>query len=221
MKVSQVRIDKLIPHPRNYRSHPEDQLAHIAASIEANGFYRNVVLAADGATILAGHGVVEAARRLGRKAVPAVTTEFAADDPKALKILAGDNEISKLGEIDDRMLTDMLREIQQTDYGLLGTGFDEMSLAALLMVTRPAAEIADFDAASEWAGMPDYEDAKKAVFVKVAFRSKEDRAAFMQEKLGLSEGDARSYGDGSIYSTWYPPMEDDDLASLGWVKGRG
>lgn len=47
-------IDELRAHPRNYRRHPDDQLAHIMRSIELHGFYRAVVIARDG-TVLAGH----------------------------------------------------------------------------------------------------------------------------------------------------------------------
>jgi hypothetical protein len=65
-----VAVDDLKPHPRNYRIHPEDQLQHIIRSIQEH-FYRNVVAAREG-TILAGHGVVIAARKLGLSKVPVV-----------------------------------------------------------------------------------------------------------------------------------------------------
>jgi ParB-like chromosome segregation protein Spo0J len=67
--VEMVPIDELRPHPRNYRVHPEDQLAHVEHSMRTNGVYRNVVAARDG-TILAGHGVVLAARKIGLAEVP-------------------------------------------------------------------------------------------------------------------------------------------------------
>ena len=59
-------VEDLTPHPQNYRDHPQDQIAHIVRSIEEHGFYRNVVVAKDN-TILAGHGVVQAAQQLGMK----------------------------------------------------------------------------------------------------------------------------------------------------------
>lgn len=69
MKTELVALSKLKPHPRNYRKHPADQLAHIKASIKQHGFYRNVVVAKDD-TILAGHGVVQAAKEMKVKQVP-------------------------------------------------------------------------------------------------------------------------------------------------------
>ncbi len=40
-EVEHAAVEGLKPHPRNYRTHPEDQLAHLVASIEEHGFYRN------------------------------------------------------------------------------------------------------------------------------------------------------------------------------------
>jgi len=94
-----VPVASLKPHPVNYRKHPEDQLRHIERSVKEHGFYRNVVVARDG-TILAGHGVVLAAKRLKRDKVPVIRLPLAADDLRALKVLTSDNEISRLAEVD-------------------------------------------------------------------------------------------------------------------------
>jgi ParB-like chromosome segregation protein Spo0J len=71
LRAEFVPLASLKPHPRNYRIHPDDQLEHIIKSIQEHGFYRNVVAARDG-TILAGHGVVQAALKMGLKGVPVV-----------------------------------------------------------------------------------------------------------------------------------------------------
>jgi hypothetical protein len=116
----QVPLDQLHPHPRNYRSHPEDQLLHLVESIKVNGVYKNVVATRDG-TLLAGHGVVEAARLAGLTSVPVIRLDLDPESAAALKILVADNEISHLGEVDDRHLSELLREIGETT-GLLATG---------------------------------------------------------------------------------------------------
>jgi ParB-like chromosome segregation protein Spo0J len=103
-RTVRVPIGDLKPHPRNYQKHPADQLKHIQASIAAHGYYRNIVVARDN-TILAGHGVVEASRAMGKKRVPVVRLDVAPDDPRALKVLTSDNEISNLAEVDDRGCT--------------------------------------------------------------------------------------------------------------------
>ena len=210
-KIEQVDPATLKPHPRNYATHPEDQLDHLVASIREHGFYRNVVIARDG-TILAGHGAVEAAQRCNLRKIPVVRLNIAPGSARALKVLTGDNEIRHLIEVDDRALTELLREIHETDDGdLLGTGYDDEMLAALAMVTRPASEIEDADAAAEWAGMPQYEPdggIERSVRLVVHFRSKDDRAKFFAEH-SIGENN-----EPQAVSVWWPARENDDRRSV-------
>ena len=62
-KYQQIDIETLIPHPRNYKKHPDDQIKHLCESINENGIFRPIVIAEDN-TILAGHGVVLACKKL-------------------------------------------------------------------------------------------------------------------------------------------------------------
>lgn len=204
-------LDELRPHPRNYRAHPEDQLDHIARSIELHGFYRNVVIARDG-TILAGHGVVLAARRLGRESVPVFRVDVEPDDVAALQLLAGDNEISNLAGVDDRALSELLRELAAVDVShLLGTGFDELSLAALAMVTRPASEIAGMDEAGEWLGLPGFETPDETPTLLVKFDDDDGRRAFL-ELVGYGVDRVSRIGGG--HTIWWPDRPQNDLQSL-------
>jgi ParB-like chromosome segregation protein Spo0J len=199
-----VEITSLTPHPRNYRNHTDDQIDHIIASMRDAGIYRSVVVAADG-TILAGHGIVLAAQKIGLDTMPVVRLNTSADSPKALKVLAGDNEISHLAESDDRLLADMLKELFEDDE-LLGTGYDEQMLAALALVTRPATEIADFDEAAEWLGMPEFPDWKEPLKITVLL---EDGAArqMLADQLGMELTE-------KTRSVWYPPKKNDDVKSV-------
>lgn len=115
-------VADLKPHPRNYRNHPQSQIDHLRHSLREFGFYRNVVLAKD-LTILAGHGIVEAAQQEGIKQVPGVKLNISAESGLALKLLAGDNYLSYFAEDDDRALTELLKELAESDLTLLGTGF--------------------------------------------------------------------------------------------------
>lgn len=200
-------IAALRPHPRNYREHPEDQLEHIAASIRANGFYRNVVTAQDG-TVLAGHGVVLASQKLGLEAVPVIRLPLDPEDPRAIAVLTGDNEIGSLAMVNDRVLTELLRELAHTDVGLLGTGFNEEQLTALAMVTRPQSELADANEAAEWLGMPEYGEPVEVYKLIVSFATQEDRKRFCEEiKLRVDKEQVRAW------STWWPWKDRIDLAS--------
>ena len=201
-------VAELRPHPRNYRGHPADQVEHIKASLLEHGFYRNVVVAKD-STILAGHGVVEACQDLGMKEVMVVRLPIDPDSPQALKLLAGDNAISALALDDDRILTNILKELAD-EGNLLGTGYDESQLAALLMVTRTAAEISDYDAAAEWAGMPEYEGGETKIQLVISFPCEDERDRFIDEK-GI-EVDMR--GTKYAWRTRWPFTERIDRSSV-------
>lgn len=209
-----VAIDTIKPHPRNYRIHPDDELEHIMESIRQHGFYRNIVISQDG-TILAGHGVAEAAKRLGYTEIPAIRLAYKPDDPHALKLLAGDNEIQHLAETDDRALTELLREL--ADMGeLLGTGYDEMMLTNLVMVSRPASEIADLDAAAQWVGMPEYDEkGEDRIQIIVNFANEEDRKEFCR-LLGLEASKIATEGAGK--SIWWPKQDRDDVTSIRFTE---
>jgi ParB-like chromosome segregation protein Spo0J len=206
MPVEVVAIDRLKPHPRNYRTHPPDQLAHIVRSIEEHGIYRNIVVARD-YTILAGHGVVRALTQMKRTEAPVLRLPIDPDSPQALKLLAGDNEIGHLAEIDDRMFTEILKEIR--DLGeLLGTGYDDMMLQNLIYVTQPADAIRDDTAWAE-AGMPEYANGALALKLIVSFRSEADRERFATEfNLRILKREA------ATWATWWPWREAQDAASL-------
>ena len=213
-----VNIEELIPHPRNYVHHPADQLEHIAESIRANGIYRNVVIANDG-TILAGHGVVAAARQLEYAVIPVIRLTIDPDDPRALKLLASDNEISHLGEMNDRALTELLKEVKDTHpSGLLGTGYDERMLASLVMVTRPQDEIEDFSAAAEWVGMPEFvgeHEAHKRYCMMVYFDTPEDRRDLIEKITTIDpEFTSPSSDTKTAFSVWWPPRPHDDASSI-------
>jgi len=207
--VVQVSPQDLKPHPRNYRIHPPDQIQHIVESINSFGFYRNVIIAEDN-VILAGHGVVQAAQEMGKQIVPAIRLNIPSSDPRALKVLTGDNEISRLAEVNDRQLTELLREVLQEDErGLLGTGFSDEQVAALVLVTRPENEIADKNEAAEWVGMPEYGEAVEPVKLIISFRNDQDRHDFA-EKIKLRIGKKEQ----KTWMTWYPFKAADDLASV-------
>lgn len=206
-----VEIDELKPHPRNYRTHPDDQVEHLEHSIKEHGFYRNVVISSDG-VILAGHGVVEAAKKIGMERIPTVRLKIKSDDPQALKVVVGDNDIARLASVNDRALTEMLKEVKDLDLGLIGTGYDERMLASLVMVTRPASEIADHNEAAEWVGMPEYDTSPKTPILIISFRTKEDRQKFADE-MGYNVTD-------STKSVWWPPREREDLKAVKFEAGE-
>ena len=211
MQLETISLTEIKPHPRNYREHPEDQLTHLVESIKQHGLYRNIVIAKDG-TILAGHGVALACKKMELKEVPVIRLDIDPEHPQALKVLAGDNEISHLGQIDDRALSEMLKEIKNTDIsGLLGTGYDEQMLMNLLLVTRPASEIADINEAAEWVGMPSYDEGTNPPRLVVSFVNETDRNTFCE----IIKAQIQTiYRQGRSWSAWYPDRPRDDVRSV-------
>jgi hypothetical protein len=202
-----VELSKLKPHPRNYRIYPEDHVTHIVESIKQHGLYRNIVIAQDD-TILSGHGMVLAAEKIGMETIPAIRLSISPDQPRALKILTGDNEINHLGEIDDRKLIELFKEIKESDQsGLSGTGYDDAMLANRIYVTNPPDELRGFDANSEWTGMPEYDGAGiNRLKLIISFRNKQDRAK-LGELLNLKLTEQTRF-------IWWPEKEKEDAASV-------
>jgi len=212
-KVEIVPIDSLKPHPGNYRAHGEDQLAHIKHSIKKNGQYKNIVIAKD-STILGGHGVWEACKALEMTEVSVARLNIKPGDVAAMKILTGDNESSKLGIVDDRLLSEILKDISMDVEGLLGTGFDEKQLANLVFVTRDSNELKDFSAAAEWVGLPSYEERddtkNKLPIIEIKFKNAEDREQFAKQidlRIKSKIGDRK-------WSTTWPFEERNDVKSV-------
>jgi hypothetical protein len=208
-------IANLTPHPKNYRGHSADQIEHIKTSIRTNGVYRNVIIAKDN-VILGGHGVVQAATEMGLAEIKVIRLPWGSNDPRSLKVLTGDNEISRLAGVDDRQLTNLLKEIKDAEgFDLQGTGFDEQMLAALVMVTRTSDEISDFNAAAEWTGMPDFAPGDEAYRLIVQFRNADDRVKFLkQANIDPETLKAREAKSGKVWSVWWPSKERNDLASV-------
>lgn len=207
MHVEFVSINELKPHPRNYLTHPEDEILHLCESLTANGFYHNVITAND-LTILAGHGIISAAKRMTFTEAPIVRLPIAPDSEAALKILAGDNEVGHLAEINDRLLTDLLQELKVSG-SLLGTGYDENMLAARLFSTRNETEIVDFDAAKEWVGMPEFEESTDVLKIVVNFLNEAHRMEFIAKtKLKVAGSNRKTM------VSWYPERKNNDIKSI-------
>lgn len=217
-----VALADLKPHPRNYRGHSDDQLEHVIESIKANGLYRNVVVAKD-LTILAGHAVVEACKRLKIKTIPVVKLNLKPNDARALKLLVGDNEIGALAMLDDRALTEMLKEVSEMDVGLLGTGFDDQMLAARVFTTRSRSEVDSFDAAKEWTGMPEYDPGEQIILLTIKFRNVEDYDKFIAKyKIKVDatfDKGEEAKGKRKHAAAWWPPQDGrHDRTSVKWEE---
>jgi len=144
MQIEHLALDALIPYARNSRTHSDEQVAQVAASIREFGFTNPVLIDGDGG-IIAGHCRVMAARKLGLDNVPCIRLAHLTEAQKRAYIIA-DNKLALNAGWDDTLLALELQELQALDYDLALTGFmgDEIDqLLAELDATPEGATDAD------------------------------------------------------------------------------
>lgn len=139
-------VSELIPYVRNARTHSEVQVAQIAASIREFGFLSPILVAEDN-TILAGHGRLAAALKLGLKKVPCVKENHLTETQKRAYIIA-DNKLSLNAGWDNELLAVELSELEGADFNLDLLGFDEAELSSIFDADKDVNED-DFDVEKE------------------------------------------------------------------------
>lgn len=113
----------LIPYVNNARTHSPEQVAQIAASIKEFGFNNPILL--DGANgVIAGHGRLLAAQKLGLEQVPCIDLTFATEAQKKAYILA-DNRLAENAGWDDKLLAIEMEDLKLADIDLSLLGFDD------------------------------------------------------------------------------------------------
>lgn len=129
-KIQQWPVDKLIPYARNARTHSDEQVAQIAASIAEFGFTNPILTGTDG-VIVAGHGRLAAAQKLAMAMVPVVVLEHLSPTQRRALVIA-DNRIAENAGWDDAMLRVEMEALQMDDFDMSLTGFDADALAELM-----------------------------------------------------------------------------------------
>ncbi|WP_028770769.1 site-specific DNA-methyltransferase [Silanimonas lenta] len=137
-RIEHWPIDKLLPYARNARQHSDEQIAQIAASIAEFGFVNPILTGADG-VLVAGHGRLAAARKLGLPTVPVVVLDHLTPTQRRALVLA-DNRLAELATWDDALLRIELEALQDDGFDLDLTGFDADALAELLADEEPQIE---------------------------------------------------------------------------------
>ena len=130
LQIEYIPTADLIPYAMNSRTHSDDQVAQIAASIKEFGF-TNPILIDDHETIIAGHGRLMAARKLKLTEVPTITLEGLTEAQKKAYVIA-DNKLALNAGWDTEALTAELRRLQELEFDLDLIGFDSDELAQLL-----------------------------------------------------------------------------------------
>jgi len=147
MQIEQVLVEKLIPYVNNSRTHSEEQVAQIAASIREFGFNNPVLIDKDD-TIIAGHGRIQAARKLRLAEVPCVRLEHLTETQRKAYIIA-DNRLALNAGWNEELLTIELNDLLADGFALDILGFDSDELKRLLDPITPTEGLTDEDAVPE------------------------------------------------------------------------
>ena len=141
LQIEYWPLDRLIPYARNARTHSAAQIAEIAGSIRAFGF-SNPILVGEGADVIAGHGRLAAARKLGLAEAPVVVLRGLSDAQRRRLVLA-DNKIALNANWDAEMLSLELADLSAIGADLSMLGFTTKELSAAL--SRVEAGLTDED----------------------------------------------------------------------------
>lgn len=141
-KLEWRQIADLIPYARNARTHSDEQVAQIAASIKEFGWTNPILVDGDNG-IIAGHGRLAAARKLGNTEVPVIELTGLSEAQKRAYILA-DNKLALNAGWDIDLLAEELKELKDLNFDLELTGFSDKELADFL--TEEVEGLTDEDA---------------------------------------------------------------------------
>ena len=146
-EIRMVAVASLIPYARNARTHSEDQVAQIAASIAEFGF-TNPILTDGERGVIAGHGRLAAARKLELTEVPVIELTHLSAIQKKAYILA-DNRIAANAGWDDELLGVELTELKDAGFDLELMGFGDEELERLLNGEGDTTGLTEDDAVPE------------------------------------------------------------------------
>ena len=171
-KYKTVLVSDLIPYARNSRTHSDVQVNKIASSIKEFGFLNPVLIDKDNG-IIAGHGRVMAAQKLGLKEVPVLQIGHLSDTQKRAYIIA-DNRLALDAGWDEEMLRVEFAELADNGFNLELTGFSLDEIQGM-----------DFDDGDE-VGMPDLPDGDKEPFQQKTFTLHDEQAAIVDDAVTLA-----------------------------------
>ena len=171
-EYKRIPSEKLIPYARNSRTHSPEQVAQIAASIKEFGF-TNPILIDEENGIIAGHGRLLAAQKLGIEEVPVIVMHGLTDAQKKAYVIA-DNKLALNAGWDDEMLRVEFQELQEMGFDLELTGFSLDEIAEL-----------EFDSDCE-TDMPTLKDGDKEPFQQKTFTLHDEQAAVVDDAVTLA-----------------------------------
>ena len=135
LNIQQRAVTDLIPYIANSRTHSDAQVAQIAASIKEFGWTNPILVSGDD-SIIAGHGRLMAARKLGMEEVPVIVLDHLSKAQQRALVIA-DNQLAMNAGWDMDMLQAEIEDLQLDDFDISILGFDASSLDKMLNDAMP------------------------------------------------------------------------------------
>ena len=192
MQIIQRNVLELIPYVNNSRTHSDEQVIQIASSIKEFGF-TNPILTDGENGIIAGHGRLMAAKKLGLKEVPTIELSHLSEAQKKAYIIA-DNKIALNSGWDDAMLAIEFAELEALDFDLELTGFSLEELSLLIGANADEVEL------------PELSSDDKEPFQQMTFTLHDEQAEqvsqamVMAKQMGAFTGSPNENGNGNALS---------------------
>ena len=175
-EIHQEKVSDLVPYANNARVHDDEQVEMIARSIEEFGFL-NPVLIDKGKNVIAGHGRIMAAKKLGLETVPALYVEGLTEEQRRAYILA-DNRLTEIGGWNMEIVRSELDALDMDGYDISVTGFDMVDTGELENEERYTPKV----------DIPQYEPSGNITFVEeLCDQSKTERLISEIKASGVSE----------------------------------
>lgn len=126
-----VDVVKIVGNPRNPNMHDDNQIELLARIIKEQGWRKPITVSNRSGFVVSGHGRLSAAIKLNATVVPVDYQDYATEADEWADLIA-DNRIAEFSTIDENMLSDLLADINETDFDMLLTGYEQDEIDALL-----------------------------------------------------------------------------------------
>ena len=143
MQVEQLKVGDLIPYVNNSRTHSDEQVMQVASSIKEFGF-TNPILIDDDSGIIAGHGRLMAAKKLGLDEVPCIRLGHLSEAQRKAYVIA-DNQLALNSGWDLDSLRVEIERLDELDFDMGLLGFDADVITKLLDIEAELPELPDGD----------------------------------------------------------------------------
>jgi hypothetical protein len=200
------QVDVLIPAVLNARTHTDEQIEQIVASIKEFGF-TNPILVDKERGVVAGHGRLLAARRLGMPTVPVVELSHLTPEQLRAYMLA-DNKLALLAGWDDDILRGEINALKDAGFDVDLTGFDTAEIDQLF---APEA-----DPTTLWSGMPEFNQPNAFAFRSIIVHFV-DQAGVDDFKKVIGQPEITEV----TKFIWYPRQPEESFLHRSYVTGDG